>query len=392
MDYYSSGELAKITGVTKKTLRYYHDIGLLEPDAYKENGYKQYSVKSVEQLQKILMLKYLQFPLDEIKEALNRDNSVDTFAKQEELIISQIEHLNEVLKAVKDIQNLEEKDRWQSILSIIKLTMQKEELTKQYKTSENLQNRINIHKYSTSDIGWYEWLFDRIQLESGMRILEIGCGTGQFWVDVYDRIPENVSITMTDKSKGMLETAKQSLLQYKEYFAKKNIKFQFLVKDAEDFTVDESSYDRILANHMLYHISNDHRPIFLKKCKELLTEGGMFCASTVGEKHLKELFHLIEGYDDKIQMPNWMTKDFQLENGGEQLSKIFSSVEVDKHDNDLLVPDYQAIINYIMSMPGSGKDIIKKNKKEVEQYFSDAVKEDKPFFITKSTGMFKAIK
>lgn len=40
---YSSGEFAKLTGVNKRTLHYYNEIGLFRPEIIGENGYHYYT-------------------------------------------------------------------------------------------------------------------------------------------------------------------------------------------------------------------------------------------------------------------------------------------------------------------------------------------------------------
>ena len=64
---YTSGEFAKKAHVTKKTLRYYNDHGFLKPSFTEENGYKLYTDRDFEKIQRILLLKYLGFSLEEIK-------------------------------------------------------------------------------------------------------------------------------------------------------------------------------------------------------------------------------------------------------------------------------------------------------------------------------------
>ena len=71
-DLYTTGELAKLTGVSYKTIRHYYESGLLTPEKVEENKYKKFGQAAVEQLQKILMLKYLDFSLEEISEMLKR--------------------------------------------------------------------------------------------------------------------------------------------------------------------------------------------------------------------------------------------------------------------------------------------------------------------------------
>ena len=44
------GELANTAGVTTKTIRYYEDIGLVEPARRRDNGYRDYAERDVHML------------------------------------------------------------------------------------------------------------------------------------------------------------------------------------------------------------------------------------------------------------------------------------------------------------------------------------------------------
>jgi DNA-binding transcriptional MerR regulator/phospholipid N-methyltransferase len=391
-EFYTAGELAKLTGVSYKTIRHYHKIRLLVPENYTACGYRQYSMKSVEALQRILMLKYLSFSLEEIQKILVEEDISDTFSKQEKLLQAQQEHLAQILKAVKEIQQVSGTERWEKTLKIIHMTQQKEEIIKQYKESGNLQKRINIHAYSTSKTNWYQWVFDGLQLESGMKVLELGCGNGMLWIAMRHQLPKDLQIFMTDSSENMLQSAKNKIGEYAELYKEKNIQFVFLQKDAESFSIEENGFDRIIANHMLYHVTNENRYKLLETCERLLKSEGMFYASTVGNTHLRELFSLVKEFDHKIDVPNWMTKNFELENGAEQLKQVFANVMVEEQDNDLLVPNPQAIYDYIDSWPGNVKEILNGREKEWMKYLQTKISEETPYFIHKSTGAFKASK
>jgi len=62
------GELARRVGVNPKTLRYWEEIGLLEPPARDASGYRDYSEEYLEMCRFILKAKRLGFTLEEIKE------------------------------------------------------------------------------------------------------------------------------------------------------------------------------------------------------------------------------------------------------------------------------------------------------------------------------------
>ena len=63
-------EVAKLTGITVRTLHYYDEIGLLKPSEITEAGYRLYSREDLEILQQILFFRELDFPLSQIKELL----------------------------------------------------------------------------------------------------------------------------------------------------------------------------------------------------------------------------------------------------------------------------------------------------------------------------------
>ena len=64
---YTVNMLAKLSGVTTRTLRYYDEIGLLTPERVGDNGYRIYGQVQVDALQQILFYRELGFGLEEIK-------------------------------------------------------------------------------------------------------------------------------------------------------------------------------------------------------------------------------------------------------------------------------------------------------------------------------------
>jgi DNA-binding transcriptional MerR regulator len=65
------GELAKIVGVSPKTIRYWEEIGLLPPPPRNPSGYRDYGEEYVHLCKFILRAKVLGFKLAEIREILN---------------------------------------------------------------------------------------------------------------------------------------------------------------------------------------------------------------------------------------------------------------------------------------------------------------------------------
>lgn len=64
------GELAKQTGISVGTLRYYESLGLIEPSQRSESGYRYYAEAATQKIQFIKKAQTLQFSLSEIKQIL----------------------------------------------------------------------------------------------------------------------------------------------------------------------------------------------------------------------------------------------------------------------------------------------------------------------------------
>lgn len=63
-------ELAKLAGVTPRTIRYYEGLGLIQANEREGSGFRYYSDKELARLQKINLLKTLGLSLDEISQVI----------------------------------------------------------------------------------------------------------------------------------------------------------------------------------------------------------------------------------------------------------------------------------------------------------------------------------
>lgn len=405
---YKTGELAKLAGVSVRAIRYYDSKGILKPVGFSDSGYRLYDISSLENLQKIVTLKYLGFSLEQIGQLMNFDLSgtrsdlVASLELQKELIKEKIQHMERMLEAIDAVEkiyvlekeqelDLTESDKWNKLTQIIKLATEKEMIDKQYETDENLQERINIHAYSTGAENWMEWVYERLELQKGMRILEIGCGNGLFWKENIEKLPENLSIMLTDRSEGMVEKAKEYFDRQEEKLKEKKIQCDFKQMDAEHAKIDVAAYDVIIANHMLYHVKN--RNELFEKINRGLKENGVFYCSTLGANHMKELNDFVKKFDNNIEIPlDSIIKNFQLENGKEQLIRHFSDINMEIQDNDLMVKSADAIYRYVCSYPGNASALLEKKEEHFKNLVGNVIREQGAFYIHKEQGLFRAKK
>src|SRR5215207_8272151 len=66
------GELAGVTGLTVRTLHHYDEIGLLKPSRRTRSGHRLYGEADVARLQQVTSLRQLGFPLEQIRDLLDR--------------------------------------------------------------------------------------------------------------------------------------------------------------------------------------------------------------------------------------------------------------------------------------------------------------------------------
>jgi len=96
------GEVARLAGLTVRTLHHYDEIGLVVPGGRSDAGYRLYGRPEVERLQEVLFFRELGFGLDEIKEIVSRSGYHRTGAllRQRELLESRAERLLAMIDSV----------------------------------------------------------------------------------------------------------------------------------------------------------------------------------------------------------------------------------------------------------------------------------------------------
>ncbi len=97
---YKIGEFSKLTGCSKKTLRYYDELGILNPSRIDNfTNYRYYDENDLEVLKKIIYLKKLGFTLEEIKNNINNitkellDSKIEELLNKKYIIEEQINNL-----------------------------------------------------------------------------------------------------------------------------------------------------------------------------------------------------------------------------------------------------------------------------------------------------------
>lgn len=386
--YYSSGEFARMAKVSLRTIRFYDKKNILKPSYVNPNGARFYTDADLVRLQQILLLKYLGFSLDEIKEMLVEENDyhfllnslnvqkklVEERIDQLQLIANAIENTTETIKSNKEID-------WSNMLELIHLTGMEQSLKNQYQNANNISARINLHQnYSTNTQGWFPWIYEQCHIQNGTKILELGCGNGALWIEQMAKpdFPDNIHITLSDLSEGMLRDAKRNIGPHHPLFS-------YAAFDCQNIPYSNELFDLVIANHVLFYCDNIRS--VCKEVQRVLKPGGTFICSTYSKQHMQEIRELVQEFDKHIVLSGEVLyENFGLENGAEILSPYFSSIEKKLYEDEIIIDRAEPLIEYILSCHGNQSQHLVDRYTDFRAFIERKLRT--PLHITKEAGVF----
>lgn len=384
--YYSSGQFARMADVSVRTIRFYDKQNILKPSYVNPSGARFYTDSDLARLQQILLLKYLGFSLDDIREMTigNTDYHLlkNSLNLQKKLIQDRIEQMQLVESAIEDtVRTIEEEHQidWSHMLELIHLTGMEKSLKMQYQNATNISARIRLHRdYSANPQGWFPWIYEQCRIKAGMRILELGCGNGALWTENLSFLPSDVQITLSDISEGMLRDARRNI-------GLKDPRFSFQAFDCAAIPFPDQSFDLVIANHVLFYCGD--LPKVCREVRRVLAPGGRFVCSAYGRDHMKEISELVTQFDSHIVLSAEKLYDhFGLENGQALLKSCFSSVDCLLYEDSITLNRAEPLIEYILSCHGNQNQILLDRYKEFLAFTEK--KTARGFHITKNAGLF----
>ena len=389
---YTTGEIAKMAGVTTRTIRYYDNKGILSPSSHNSSGHRLYTESDFIKLKRILALKYLGLSLEEVKntesQSFEKEDIISSLRLQKNIMKNKINYMKTVLNAIesaeKSIEDEVDPD-WNKTIDIIKILEDEKELLQQYMDSSNLDASIKLQdRFSSNRHGWYKWTFNNIKLDKKYKVLEIGCGNGALWSKNINLLDKDISITLTDVCEEMINSAKKSLSNYSDIF-------DFQIVDPYNIPFENESFDLVIANHILFYMKDVDK--VLNEIKRVLKVGGYFYSSTIDSKNMKELESLVKGFNSNIKISEEkISSNFGLENGEGILSKHFCQIKKYLYEDKLVINDAKGILEYIYSIPGNIIELIDTKKKDFEKYIDSNINKQGNIYITNNQVLFESIK
>lgn len=154
---YAIGEFSEKTGLSIRSLHYYDEIGVLQPERDTSSGHRIYSYQDLITLQKIMNLKFLGYSLEEIARMLHEPSFNSDLTETLTLHVNQLEknkaNIEKSITAIQKVMKLieEEGEVDSSILFNLVQYMQTEPAQKEWMGKNQLTDWAEYLSHKSED-------------------------------------------------------------------------------------------------------------------------------------------------------------------------------------------------------------------------------------------------
>lgn len=153
-------DVARLTGLSHRTIRHYDNIGLVSATRVEDNSYRVYDKDSIFKLKEIIFFKELDFSLDEIKTILTskKYNRIEILKEQKKLLILKKNRYDTLISSIEEtISNIKEgKELEKKILNVTNtFEAYKGEVLKKYGKSREYKE-FKEKNYSNKDLNQFD--------------------------------------------------------------------------------------------------------------------------------------------------------------------------------------------------------------------------------------------
>ena len=243
-------EVSEITGVSIRTLRYYDEIGLLQPTELTEAGYRLYDNKALEKLQEILFFRELEIPLSDIRKIMDTPNydKEQVLLTQKILLEQKRNRLNGIIELITDVMKgvntmsfeAFSKEEVQTIVNHTLECMSKENL------DEQVQKFGSLEKYK-------EFLSSGFSNEQAIADL-------MKWYRSKEKAMEAI-MQSTGDAKEVRQEQDENAKIYKQFMA---------AKESDNEDMERSAVEQLAENYKKMFALDNARNILLDLSKEYL--------------------------------------------------------------------------------------------------------------------------
>ena len=212
----------------------------------------------------------------------------------------------------------------------------------QYADSEKLRIRQDAHRlYSERKDNFMEWVLDLLDPQPGERIADVGSGHGIYHPFLTRR---GAQIVAVDASLGMLTEASASA-------RRDGLPVSAVQASAEKIPLADGCCDRLMANHMLYHVPG--KIAALREMGRVVKAGGRLLISTNSADNGARMTQLHAEAAEELGLhadSRSPIADFTVESGEPLVRSVFPNAELVMREDAFLFPTAEAFLAYYASM------------------------------------------
>lgn len=167
--YVTTGILAKQLNVSVRTIRYYDQIGLVQPSMKTTGGKRYYSKDDILNLQKILLLKSLNLSLEDSRSILAEQSMSAVLLAHQSLLTEEMERLDGSLKRTQSLLNLLDLKgtlQWEDLISLVANAKEERDWNQYFSVEQQTILTDRLPKLENGDTTTKKWinLIKRIEL------------------------------------------------------------------------------------------------------------------------------------------------------------------------------------------------------------------------------------
>ena len=332
---YKIGELATITNVSTKAIRIYEAKGLLTSYRDESNNYRYFEEEAIVRMQKIEVLKYLGFSLEDIGKMLERYESMnltESFLEQKRMLEKKAWELDRMIycmdRAAKESQ------------------MEGFEITKLFESLRNIiisrnadEGVYRMYGHSDEPRGWSRWIYEQANIKSGECVLDAGCGWGNLWRYNEERHVPDMKVTLVDFHNTHADELAEYVLDKEQ--------FEFIWGDLNELDYPQK-YDCIFLNHVILYLENPTetyarlKSFFNPASRMITTWGGLLLFENLMSllcEHAPEKQKQIKAHFTELKK--------EMEHREKELKQVFSKVALYKYPAVLHFETAKEMVDYL---------------------------------------------
>lgn len=192
--YLSTGELSNVLNISVRTIRYYDQIGLVNPSKKAAGGKRYYSKEDILKLQKIILLKSLNLSLEDSRNVLAEQSMSAILLAHRSLLSEEMEHLTNSLKHTQSLLNLLDLKatlHWEDLISLVANEEKEKDWNQYFSVEQQSYLKSQLPKLENGDRTTKKWIniIKRIELclENGVSPISL---EGQLILEDVDILSE----------------------------------------------------------------------------------------------------------------------------------------------------------------------------------------------------------